>query len=80
MTHPGSAIRAMRTAQDLTGRELAARSGTAPSYLSLVERGRRVPSADWLWRVAGALAEKMREGAGSESLTSTSGGSRGRLC
>lgn len=59
MTHPGSAIRAMREAQGLTLRDLAALSETSYSYLSLVERAERTPTAAWLRLVTDALATHM---------------------
>lgn len=57
MTHPGSAIRAMRRAQGLSLRDLAGLSKTSPSYLSLVERAEREPTARWLRDVEEALAK-----------------------
>lgn len=61
MTHPGSAIRAMREAQGLTLRQLAERSETSFSYLSLVEREKRIPTDRWLRDVTDALAKHMLE-------------------
>jgi predicted transcriptional regulator len=59
MTHPGSAIRAMREAQGLTLRDLADLSDASYSYLSLVERGERTPTDRWLRDVTDALAKHM---------------------
>jgi transcriptional regulator with XRE-family HTH domain len=59
MTHPGSAIRAMREAQGLTLRQLADLSETSFSYLSLVEREKREPTDRWLRDVTDALAKHM---------------------
>lgn len=63
MAHAGTAIRAMREAQNLTLRGLAELSGTSHAYLSLVERGEREPSARWLRSVTDALARHMLGGA-----------------
>ena len=57
--HAGTAIHAMRTAQDLTLRQLGALSGTSYSYMSLVERGLRTPTDWWLWSVVTALAKNL---------------------
>lgn len=59
MTHPGPAIRAMREAQGLTLRELAALAKTSYSYLSLVEREKGEPTDRWLRDVTDALANHM---------------------
>lgn len=59
MSHAGTAIRAMRTATDLTLRDLAALSGTSYGYLAAVERGQRVPTVPWLRDVTDALAEHL---------------------
>ena len=63
MTHPGTAIRAMREAQGLTLRQLADMSETSFSYLSLVEREKREPTDRWLRDVTDALAKYMLGGA-----------------
>lgn len=49
----------MREAQGLTLRDLAALSETSYSYLSLVERAERTPTAAWLRLVTDALATHM---------------------
>jgi len=47
----------MREAQGLSLRGLAELSDTSPSYLSLVERAEREPTARWLRAVEEALAK-----------------------
>lgn len=59
----GTAIRAMREAQDLSLRDLAQMSGTSYAYLSLVERGLREPTDRWLRAVKEALGRHMIGGA-----------------
>ncbi len=51
----GQAVKAIRTAQDLTQEDLAARADLHPTYISDVERGVRNPS----WDVIARLAEGM---------------------
>lgn len=55
----------MREAQGLTLRQLAAKSGTNPAYISQVERGKREPSQRWLHAVTTALADNLSAGAGA---------------
>jgi len=52
----GKAVRECRTRRGLTQKELAAGSGLDPSYVSLIESGRRVPSLDVLTRIAEYVA------------------------
>mgnify|MGYP000677859201 CR=1 FL=1 len=52
----GRAVRECRTRRGLTQKELAAGSGLDPSYVSLIESGRRIPSLDVLTRVAEYMA------------------------
>lgn len=61
--HAGRAIRAMREAQDLSLRNLAALAGVSSAYLCQVEHGQRRPSSRWLRYVTKALGEHMAEGA-----------------
>lgn len=63
MSYPGSAIRAMRTAQGLSLRQLAELSGTSFAYLSKVERDQRVPTSRWLIAVTDALAQHVTDNA-----------------
>ena len=48
-------IVAFRTYRGVTVRDLAARAGIAPGYLSEIERGRKPGSATALFRIAEAL-------------------------
>jgi transcriptional regulator with XRE-family HTH domain len=64
----GTEIRRRRQEQGLTGAQLAARAGMAPSAVSQIETGRRVPSsasvaklAEALGIEAGALFRKSQE-------------------
>lgn len=52
----GRAIRLVRSARDLSQKELAKRLKKDPSYLSLLERNERDPSAETLKALAEALA------------------------
>ena len=52
----GARIRARRQALGLTLAVVAPRAGVSVSYLSDVERGRRLPSLDALDRIARALS------------------------
>lgn len=61
MTPAGTAIKAMRTAQGLTLRELARLADVEPGYLSLVERNLRTPSPRWLRSVTDALGRNLAE-------------------
>ena len=51
----GKALRIVRTARELTQRDLAARAEMDPSYVSLIEKGHRVPSMKILETLAAAL-------------------------
>ncbi|MER8772192.1 cupin domain-containing protein [Mesorhizobium sp. M0960] len=51
----GSKLRELRRRRDLSGRELAARSGISHSTISLIERDRMSPSIDTLGAVLDAL-------------------------
>lgn len=53
----------MRTAQGLSLRDLADMSGTSYAYLSLVERGERIPTDRWLRAVEEALGRHLIGGA-----------------
>ena len=51
----GAALRALRTSRGLRQKELASRVGVSPSYLALIESGRRVPGEALRGRLAAAL-------------------------
>lgn len=51
----GRAIKAIRAAKSLEQRDLAARAKLDPSYISLIESNRRVPSSGALEAIALAL-------------------------
>lgn len=51
----GRAVREVRSHRELTQRELAFGADLDPSYVSLIESGRRMPSLDVLARVAEVL-------------------------
>ena len=55
----GRAIRVVRSAHDLSQRQLAERIGISPSHLSLVESGKRDPSLKLLEEIAGSLTVPM---------------------
>lgn len=59
MPHAGTAIRAMRRAQDLSLRDLAALAEVDYSTLSKVERGLVEPSPRWLKAVTDALGRHL---------------------
>lgn len=59
MPHAGTAIRAMRKAQNLSLRELAALAEVDYSTLSKVERGIHDPSPRWLKAVTDALGRHL---------------------
>lgn len=48
----GKAIKVARSVAGLTQRELAAKVGITPSYLSLIEAGRRSPTLPTVERIA----------------------------
>jgi transcriptional regulator with XRE-family HTH domain len=50
-------IRTKRTQLGLTGAELAQRADISPSYVSLIEKGAKVPNEDVAARLAGALRD-----------------------
>ena len=53
------AIKALRQAQGLSQRDLARLAEVQPGYLSLVETGKREPSARWLKAVTDALGRHL---------------------
>ena len=59
MGHAGNAIRAMRKAQGLSLRQLAALADVEYGYLAAVERGEREPSDRWLKSVTNALGRNL---------------------
>lgn len=59
MAHAGTAIKAMREAQDLSLSELARLAEVQKGYLSEVERGLRDPSDRWLKSVTEALGRHL---------------------
>ena len=64
MTHKGfgRAVRSLRTARDMTLRELAQKAKVQPGYLSEIEAGKKKnPSLDVLTRLARALGVPVTE-------------------
>ncbi len=55
MAKVGAKLRELRRRRDLSGRELAARSGISHSAISLIERDRMSPSVDTLGAILDAL-------------------------
>ncbi len=55
MMEIGKAIRVVRTIRGTTQRQLAENVGCTPNYVSLVERGVRQPTFDFVERVSDAL-------------------------
>src|ERR1700692_3930315 len=53
--HLGQAIKFCRQQRDLTQPQLAERAGISPSYLSVLERGKRDPSFSMIEKIARAL-------------------------
>ena len=51
----GLVLRRERIRKKLTQEALAEHAGIHPSHLSLIERGRRSPTLDVAWSLAGAL-------------------------
>jgi transcriptional regulator with XRE-family HTH domain len=51
----GPAVRALRDSRDIRGVVLAAQAGITPGYLTLIEQGKRRPSADVIARIARGL-------------------------
>ena len=51
----GRAIRVLRAARGLQQRDLARRAGLDPSYVSLIESGKREPSESAIEAIASAL-------------------------
>ena len=54
----GDVLQALRQARKLTQEELAFRSGLDRTYISLLERGRRVPTIDTLFKLSRSLEVK----------------------
>lgn len=57
----GEKIRELRMARDISLRELAARIGVSPAFMSNVELGRRRPSDRHLKLIAAAVESSMEE-------------------
>jgi len=55
----GRAIRILRVARGLRQQELAVKAGLDPSYVSLLESGKRTPSSDALSAIAKALGSPL---------------------
>ena len=55
MIHIGKSIRELRKSRQLAQHDLAELAGLTPSFLSLVENGKRHPSLTVLQRIASAL-------------------------
>jgi transcriptional regulator with XRE-family HTH domain len=53
--HLGQAIKFCRQQRNLTQPELAERAGISPSYLSVLEKGKRDPSFSMIEKIARAL-------------------------
>lgn len=53
--HLGPAIKFCRQQRNLTQPELARRAGISPSYLSVLEKGKRDPSFSMIEKIARAL-------------------------
>lgn len=53
--HLGAAIKFCRQQRNLTQPELARRAGISPSYLSVLEKGKRDPSFSMIEKIARAL-------------------------
>ena len=51
----GKAVRTIRAARGMSQKELAERVGLNPSYLSLIESGKRIPATNVLEDLAKAL-------------------------
>lgn len=51
----GFAVFSLRTKNNLSQEELAERSGLHRTYISLVERGKRIPTIDALERITNAM-------------------------
>ncbi len=58
-TEVGARIRQLRDARKLSGREVAARAGVSPSYLSRLENGHLSPTITTLARIVQALGEPL---------------------
>lgn len=61
MPHAGTALRALRKAQNLSLRKVAELAEVDYSTLSKVERGQVEPSARWLKAVTDALGKHIAE-------------------
>ena len=59
MAKVGEKLRELRRRRDLSGRELAARSGISPSAIPLIERDRMSPSVDTLSAILDALGSTL---------------------
>lgn len=59
--HVGEEIRRRREEQGLTGGQLAARAGMAPSAVSQIETGKRTPHSSSVIKLAGALGCEVGE-------------------
>jgi DNA-binding XRE family transcriptional regulator len=59
--HIGEEIRRRREEQELTGFQLAVKAGMAPSAVSQIETGKRVPSSASVLKLAGALGVDVGE-------------------
>lgn len=51
----GRSIKLIRTAKKITQKQLAVKVGCSPNYLSIVERGDKRPSLDFIENIANAL-------------------------
>jgi transcriptional regulator with XRE-family HTH domain len=64
----GARIRALREARRMSARELSARAGVSPAYLSRLENGRLSPTVSTLTRVMQALGEPVSRVFGDDDV------------
>lgn len=57
----GFAVFSLRTKNNLSQEELAERSDLHRTYISLVERGKRIPTIDAIERIANAMNEDISD-------------------
>lgn len=57
----GNVIRKLRIKQGLSQEVLSGLSGVARSHLAMIESGKKKPSVDTLWKIAGGLGLKLSD-------------------
>ena len=57
----GQVIRELRIRKGLSQEVLSGLSGIARSHLAMIESGKKKPSVETLWRIAGGLEMKLSE-------------------